>query len=408
MFLSLKIALQALAVHKLRTALAMLGIFLGALALTGVRHVSEAMVRQAEIEVERLGPNLFAVFAGQVRFSRGGDGVRLDKGASSFSLEDAFALTHQLPGVTLAVPVIMRNMPMRHGATTVQTRLVATWADYPRVRNMYPARGRFFTGEEEAARAKVVALGANIARRLFRDPDQAVGTLVYCYRQALLVVGVMEEKGVDLSGSDQDEQVFVPLSTYMRRMANQDWVSGVFLQLADGTDFEATRRAATALMRKRHIVGGGKLEDFTVLTAQDTMKLKRQALDLVEVLGVISSTLSFAVGGLGVLSIMVLLVRARRLEIGVRRALGARRRDIVRQFLFEAGVMSVVGGAAGVALALVGLTVVYALGGLPYVYDGWLIVQALAGSALLGLAAGAYPAWQAARVEVLDVLRARP
>lgn len=406
MFLSLKIALQALAVHKLRTALAMLGIFLGALALTGVRHVSEAMVRQAEIEVERLGPNLFAVFAGEVRFSRGG-GTRLERNVSSFTLEDAKSLARQLPGVVLAVPVVMKTMPMRYGATTVQTRLVATWSDYPRVRSMYPAQGRFFTGEEEAARAKVTALGANIARRLFSDPAQAVGKVVYCYRQALLVVGVMEEKGVDLSGSDQDEQVFVPLSTYMRRMANQDWVSGVFLQLADGTDFEASRRSATALMRQRHNVAGAKREDFTVLTAQDSMKLKQQALDLVEVLGVISSTLSFAVGGLGVLSIMVLLVRARRLEIGVRRALGAKRRDIVRQFLFEAGVMSAAGGAAGVVTALVLLTVVYAAGGLPYVYDGWLIVQALAGSALLGLAAGAYPAWQAARVEVLDVLRSR-
>ena len=407
MFLSLKIAIQALAVHKLRTALAMLGIFLGALALTGVRHVAEAMVRQAEIEVERLGPNLFGVFAGQVRFSRGGETRLARGGASSFTLEDARTLASQLPGVSLAVPVVMKNMPLRHGDTTVQTRLVATWADYPRVRSMYPALGRFFTEEEKAARAKVVALGANIARRLFRDPALAVGKFVYCYRQALLVVGVMEEKGADLSGADQDEQIFVPLSTYMRRMANQDWVSGVFLQLADGTDFEAARRSATALMRERHNISGGKREDFSVLTAQDTMKLKQQALDLVGVLGVISSTLSFAVGGLGVLSIMVLLVRARRLEIGIRRALGARRRDIVRQFLFEAGLMSTVGGAAGVATALAGLTVAYALGGLPSVYDGWLIVQALAGSALLGLAAGAYPAWQAARVEVLDVLRLR-
>ena len=405
MFLSLKIALQALATHKLRTALAVLGIFLGALALTGVRHVSLAMVRQAELEVEKLGPNLFAVFSGQVRFSRG-EG-RPDKGSAAFTLDDARALIGKLPGVVLAVPVTNRVMPMRYANTTVQVRLVATWPDYPQVRSMQPEFGRFFTGEEEQVRAKVVVLGRSIAERLFGRPEQALGKMVYCSRSALLVIGVMEQKGVDFSGTDQDEQVFVPLSTYMRRMANQTWVGGVFIQLADETDFNVTKKAATAIMRERHNIVGGKREDFAVLTAQDTMQLKQQALDLVGVLGVISSTLSFAVGGLGILSIMVLLVQARRLEIGVRRALGARRRDIVGQFLLESGVMSVVGGAAGVVAALGLLTVVYAVGNFPYVYDGWLVVQALAGSALMGLAAGAYPAWRAAKVEVLDVLRER-
>ena len=404
MLLSLKIALQALATHKLRTVLAMLGVFLGALALTGVRHVSKAMVRQAEIEVEKLGPNLFALLAGQTRFSRGSD-ARTAGGANTFQLEDANAVIRALPGVVKAVPVISRNMPIRHGNTTVQCQLVATWSDYPNVRNFEPDTGRFFTGDEERERAKVVVLGRKIAQRLFGDPQNAVGQVVYVFRAGLVVVGVMEEKGADISGTDQDEQVFVPLATYMRRMANQTWVTGVFLQMADGTNFNRTKAAATQLMRARHSIVGGKKDDFSVLTAEDTMQLKQQALDLVDVLGLISSTLSFAVGGLGILSIMVLLVRARRLEIGVRRAMGARRRDIIRQFLLESGMMSAAGGGAGVLTALALLTVVYAVGGFPYVFDVWLILQALCGSALLGFVAGAYPAWQAANVEVLQVLR---
>ncbi|MFZ5425810.1 MAG: ABC transporter permease [Thermodesulfobacteriota bacterium] len=406
MLLSLKIALQALATHKLRTVLAMLGVFLGALALTGVRHVSKAMVRQAEIEVEKLGPNLFAVMAGQVRFTRGG-GARSSGGANTFQYEDAMAVIRSVPGVVQAVPVVLRNMPIRFGNTKVQCQMVATWPAYPAVRSFQPELGRFFTGEEERERAKVAVLGLKIAQRLFGDPRKAVGQVVYVYKAGLTVLGVMEEKGSDISGTDQDEQVFVPLSTYMRRMANQTWVTGVFMQMADGTDYGQTKASATALMRSRHNISGGKRDDFSVLTAEDTMQLKQQALDLVDVLGLISSSLSFAVGGLGILSIMILLVRARRLEIGVRRAMGARKRDIVRQFLLESGVMSAAGGAAGVLTALGLLTAVYALGGFPYVYDGWLIVQALAGSALLGLVAGAYPAWQAANVEVLQVLRNR-
>jgi putative ABC transport system permease protein len=402
--LSLKIALQALATHKLRTVLAMLGVFLGALALTGVRHVSKAMVRQAEIEVEKLGPNLFAVFAGQTRFSRGGN-ARTAGGANTFQLDDADAVIRSLPGVVKAVPIITRTMPMRSGNTTVQCQMVATWPDYPEVRNFEPDSGRFFSWDEERERAKVVVLGRKIAQRLFGDPQNAVGKVVYVFRSGLVVAGVMEEKGSDISGTDQDEQVFVPLSTYMRRMANQTWVTGVFLQMADGTDFNRTKAAATQLMRVRHAIVSGKKDDFSVLTAEDTMQLKQQALDLVDVLGLISSTLSFAVGGLGILSIMILLVRARRLEIGVRRAMGARKRDIIRQFLLESGMMSVVGGGAGVLTALALLTVVYTVGNFPYVFDIWLIAQAVCGSALLGFVAGAYPAWQAANVEVLQVLR---
>jgi putative ABC transport system permease protein len=405
-FLSLKIALQALATHKLRTVLAMLGVFLGALALTGVRHVSKAMVRQAEIEVEKLGPNLFAVFAGQTRFSRGGE-ARTAGGANTFQFEDAQAVIRSLPGVVKGVPMVMRAMPIRSGNTTVQCQLVASLADYTAVRSIQLEWGRFFTPEEEREKAKVVVLGPKIARRLFGDPQKAVGQVVYMYRAGLMVLGVTEEKGVDISGSDLDELVFVPLSTYMRRMANQTWVTGVFLNMADGTDTARLKQAATSLMRTRHNIAGGKRDDFSVHTAEDAMQLKQQALDLVNVLGIISSTLSFAVGGLGILSIMILLVRARRLEIGVRRAMGAKRRDIVRQFLLEAGIMSAAGGGAGVLTALGLITVVYAAGSFPYVYDGWLILQALCGSALLGVAAGAYPAWQAANVEVLRVLSDR-
>ena len=405
MFLSLKIALQSLAAHKLRTLLAMLGVFLGALALTGVRHVSEAMVRQAEVEVEKLGPNLVAVFAKQLNFTRS-DGTQSTV-SNTLQLEDAQAVARSIAGVVRSVPVVLRTMPIRAENTTVQARMVAATADYPLVRNSQPDRGRFFTLEEERDRAKVAVLGLKIAQRLFGDPAKAEGQVVYMGKAALTVLGVMEEKGSDVSGADQDEQVFVPLSTYMRRMANQTWVTGVFLQMADGADFHRTKDQAASLMRSRHNVVGGKREDFSVLTAEDTMQLKQQALDLVTVLGLISSTLSFAVGGLGILSIMILLVRARRLEIGVRRAMGARRRDIIRQFLLESGIMSVAGGAAGVLAALGLLTVVYSLGGFPFVFDGWLIAQALAGSALLGLAAGAYPAWQAANVEVLEVLRNR-
>ena len=197
----------------------------------------------------------------------------------------------------------------------------------------------------------------------------------------------------------------MPLSTYMRRMANRDWINGVYLNLHDGADEATAREAVTDILRKRHSIGPGKKDDFAVLSARDAAKLRTEALELVRTLGILSSSISFAVGSLGILSIMILLVRARRLEIGIRRAVGASRSVIIRQFLMEAGVMAGTGGMLGVTVALGVITAVYAIGDFPYLYDPVIVVGACVASVLLGLASGAYPAWEASRVDVLDTLR---
>lgn len=406
MLLSIKIALASLAAHKLRAVLAMLGVFLGALALTGVQHVSQAMVRKAEIETEKLGPNLFVAQSGQLRFRRSGT-AGFSGSSRTFTLADAETIMGQLPGVLRGAPFVAKQMAVRAAEKTVQCQVVATWPDYVAVRSFAPALGRFFSAKELEARDKVVILGQAIAERLFGSPAAAMGGQVFFFRAGFRVIGVMEPKGRDLSGTNQDEQVFMPLSTYMRRAANQDWITGVYMELAPGTDAEALKTSATTILRQRHRLGRNEKDDFSLLTARDTMELQRQALELVGVLGLLSSSVSFAVGGLGILSIMILLVRARRLEIGVRRALGARRLDIIRQFLFESAFMSAVGGGLGVAASLALTSVVYVLGDFPFIFDPVLVAGSLAGSALIGVAAGAYPAWQAAQVAILDVLRSQ-
>jgi putative ABC transport system permease protein len=402
---SLRIALKSLATHKMRTLLAMLGVFLGALALTGVLHISLAMERKAEEETEKLGPNLLMAMTGNIRFRRGD--IRADSGNTHFKLPDAQALLRGLPSVLGGVPYMAFAMPIRAGDKKTMCQVVASWPAYPDIRSCHPQYGRFFNQDEEDEKAFVCVLGRTIATRLFGSAEAAVGQAVYIFRARLRVIGVMEEKGSDISGTDQDEQVFVPLSTYMRRLSNKNYIHGVYMQLADGADAEAAKEAAVSILRRRHEIKTekGQQDDFRVLTAKDTMQLKQKALDLVQTLGYISSSLSFAIGGLGILSIMILLVRARRLEIGIRRAVGARRKDIIRQFLIESGAMSACGGAAGTIAALLLLVVVYRLGQFPSVFNPWLIGGSLAGSAALGLVAGAYPAWQAANIEVLQVLR---
>lgn len=404
MFLNLKIAISSLSVHKMRAVLAMLGVFLGALAFTGVQSASLVMVKSAEVETEKLGPNLFAALSGQVRFRRSG-GVRTSGFASTFTVSDARALMSKVPSVMDGTPFVMRNMPIRWKGTTVTCELVAAWPSYENVRNFHPAIGRFFNDKEEAERAKVCVLGQKIAERLFKNPEEAIGKTVNMYRAGFKVLGVMEAKGRDITGSDQDEIVLMPLSTYMRRAANQDWVTGAFMTLAKGADVQAAKAAAEKTLRRRHKILPGEKDDFSTIAATDAMKLQTQAIDLVHTLGLITSSVSFAVGGMGILSIMVLMVRARRMEIGIRRAVGGRRKDIVGQFIMEAGLMSASGGLTGVAASIALVAAVCHFGSFPFVLDPLIIVGTLLASALLGLVAGAYPAWQAARIEILDVLK---
>lgn len=404
MLLDLKIALSSLAAHKLRAVLAMLGVFLGALSFNGVQHVAEAMYKGAEAEAEKLGPGLFAAMAGQVRFTRDG-AARSQGGQRTFTVQDARALEAGVPGAIGLAPFLSATMPIRSQGVTVNTQMVGTWPGYVQIRSFLPEHGRFISEADVTDMERVAVLGRKIAERLFGDPQAAVGREVQVFRARFVVVGVMEAKGRDLTGTDQDEQTFLPLSTFMRRAANQTWISGAYLRLAEGADVDQAKAAAGAILRERHHLAGKK-DDFSLLTPTDAMQLRREALDLVQTLGVITSVISFAVGAMGILSIMVLMVQARRTEIGIRRAVGGSRGQIIRQFLLEAGIMAGVGGAFGVAGSLILVSVVCAVAGFPYVFEPMFTATTLVGSVLLGLAAGAYPARQAAAIEILDVLSA--
>lgn len=402
--LNLRIALSSLAAHKWRAILAMVGVFLGALAFTGVEHASTIMQKRAELETEKLGPNLYVVMSGRIRFRKRG-GVRNFGEHRTFTVGDAQAIIDGVPSVLDGVPYVMTNMQVRGGGNAVTAKLLATWPNYQTIRSFKPAIGRFFTQQEVDARAKVCVLGEQIATRLFDRAENAIGKMVYLYRAGFRVIGVMETKGRDISGEDQDEYLFVPLSTYMRRASNQDWINGVFLRLAKTASLDEIKNASARIMRIRHQIGEGQEDDFSSMSSKDAIQVQQQAIQLMTVLGGISSSISFAVGGLGILSIMILVVRARRIEIGIRRAVGGRRRDIIRQFLFESALMAGVGGALGVcatvALVAIGCTIM----GLPLIIEPYSLLTTLVGSCVLGVAAGAYPAWQAANIEILEVLK---
>ncbi|SHN48722.1 ABC transporter permease [Desulfovibrio litoralis] len=401
---NIKLALASLAAHRLRAILAMLGVFLGALVLTAILHISQAMILKADLETQKLGPNLVQAVAGQVRFGGGGS-ARVRGLSTTFTLEDAEVLGRQVPWVKAYTSYTNANRSIKFEAKATQTQVVGTLDSYPNVRTFFPQIGRFFNALEVEEKAKVVVLGSDIAKRLFTNIEDAIGKTVLVQTTSLKVIGVMESKGQDLSGSNQDEQVFVPITTYMRRMNNIDYISGVYFTLYNAENEQATMETMRNILRKRHNIKNVKADDFSVFSARDASKLRTEALNLVQTLGFISATVSFAVGSLGILSVMILLVRARRLEIGIRRAVGASAGNIVSQFLTEAAIMSGVGGILGVFVAVILCIVIYILGNFPFYFNVWLCILLGIASIVLGVVAGAYPAWVASKVQVLDVLK---
>ncbi len=400
----LRIAIKALAAHKLRTMLAILGVFLGTLVLTAVTHIGAAIVLQADLETQKLGPNLVQVRALPVRFGRIGNGASLGI-TTTVTMEDADAVRAAMPEIENMSMFLQTSKRVRAGNVQTSGQIMGVNPSYVQVRALEMLAGRFVEHEDEESMALVCVLGNTLAERLFQAPDLAWGQNVYIGNAYFSVVGVLEAKGADLGGSSFDEQAFIPLRTYQRRLVNTSRIGGMYINLYDGSNSAMAKNSITALLRKRHRIGPDERDDFRVFAAEDAARLRNETLELITSLGALSAGISFAVGGLGIFSIMILLVRARQLEIGVRRAVGASRKNIVRQFLTEAGIMAGTGGVLGVLLALLLVTLVYTVGGLPFVYEPLFCLLAAAASVLVGVLAGAWPARQASKVEVVVALK---
>jgi putative ABC transport system permease protein len=276
--------------------------------------------------------------------------------------------------------------------------------NYPETRNFSVEDGTFITDRDNTNLAKVAVLGKTVARKLFGETNP-IGQTILIYRVPCLVIGVMEEKGSDLAGVDQDNQVFLPLYTYLRRFVNQDFINTIYVQLQDGLTVASAKADIEELIRRSHGIKAGKKDDFTVIDMKDVVALKNQAMAMITTLGRISATVSFLIGGIGILSIMILIVNERRVEIGIRRAVGSRKRDIILQFLMESSVISFSGGLAGVILGLLTSIVIYRLAALPFNISLGGLLLAFVASVLVGGLAGIYPSKKATAIQPVDVIR---
>ncbi|WP_196772872.1 ABC transporter permease [Pseudodesulfovibrio alkaliphilus] len=421
----LRAALRILKIQPLRTLLAMLGVFLGALLLVGITHVLGAISLSMEAQARSLGSHIATITPERPSFSRRED-VRFVSGtesagdaalagqddryapldpAATLTPDDLEVVMTEIPYFTAGVPFIVSEGWISHGGEASGCTIMGVTPDYPGLHAITPAHGRFFDDEEERLASLVCVLGDALARRIFGDPAAALDAHVRIHRSAVRVLGIMAPRGADSGGANMDEVVFVPVRTAMQRFSTQDHVSGLFLEMRSREAIPVLSRSIEALLRQRHRLTRDARNDFSMSFAGQVDEMVTNATELMTTLGLIGAGISFFVGSLGIFSIMILMVHARKTEIGIRRAVGAPKRLILLQFLFEAGLMAGAGGALGVVAALALTQAVAALGLLP----GYLNIPLAVGVCLLslicGLLAGGYPAWKAARLEVLAALR---
>lgn len=401
--LNLKIARRSLANFKLRTVLAVLGVFLGTLSLVTVSSLSQSMALKTRQETAALGENLLIVQSGTVRTF--GMRTQLISQATTLTQEDAEAILSTARFVEDVTPTSGKSFVVRAGSTVLKDVMVTgVRPNFPQIRNFHPRLGRFVSAEDERKAAKVVVLGQKVAAKLFGG-ENPVGQMVLIRRVPCQVIGVMEEKGADISGFDQDNQIFMPLKTFLHRFVNKTYISTIYVRVMREDLLSASKKDIEDLLRVRHKIGPGKQDDFSVVDMRDVMHLKSEAMTMITLLGRIAAVVSFAIGGMGILSIMILIVNERRLEIGLRRAVGARRRDIATQFLTESSAIALLGGFLGSLIGVLSSGVIFTVLRYPVV-TSWLgLVGAFAASVAVGIGAGIYPSRKALAIQPVDVMR---
>jgi putative ABC transport system permease protein len=390
--------------NRQRAVLMMAGVAVAVAVLATVITIGQGTRARILANVQKHGLDLIMVRAG-------GDvqifAPRADRGLASLMEEDARVIRSGIPGVTLVSAVQnQRGITVVAGDRSVITRAFGVESDWMEIRRWAMADGAFLRPEDQAAMARVVLLGARVARELFPD-GSAVGSTVRVNGDPYTVQGVFIEMGANAAGDDWDDRIVVPLTTATRRLFGRPYLEQIVLRVRDPRRVDQTAEAVRALLRVRHSIAPGAPDDFFVREPEDVEGAALETSNTLTTLLIGIAVVALLAGGIVIMNLMLLAVAQRRPEIGLRRAVGARRADITRQFLLEALVIALGGGAAGLVLAGAASGVIAALDLAPVAITPLPFVAALLACSLLGVAFGLPPARRAAAVDPATTLRER-
>jgi putative ABC transport system permease protein len=400
-FETLKIALNSLQSNKLRTLLAMLGIIIGVGAVIAIVSIGSGARGQITSNISNLGSNLINIFPG---YSRGMGGRISASSGNVFTLKLAEDIRKVCPSVKKVVPVAQSSGLLIAGAVNVQAEIMGTNADYLELNNYKVSQGQFINSDDLESNLNVIVLGSQLAKDLFSSENPLGKKIKLNYKSKnflFTVIGVMETKGGGLTG-DLDDRSYVPITTYMKKLSNSQYVSSYLAQA------NSSQEASSAV---------GEIEYFLIKSLNDKDMQKFRLLSMDQILNTVNSVtaslslmlggiagISLLVGGIGIMNIMLVSVTERTREIGIRKALGAKRKNIMSQFLIEALSLSGLGGMIGIILGWLGAYFIARLGKWSLVISLSSVLLAFGFAVIIGLFFGLYPAMKAAKMDPVEAL----
>jgi putative ABC transport system permease protein len=397
----LRIATRALMRNKMRSLLTMLGIIIGVGAVIATVGVGQGAQQQVQDQIASMGTNLLYISAGSI--NKGG--VRLGGGATKTLIDDDMkAILQEVPTIAEAAPGAGTSAQVVADNQNWYTRVTGTEPQYFDIRNWAFAQGADFTQDDVTRATNVVVLGATVQQDLFGNANP-VGTTVRIGTLPFQVVGVLVPKGQSGLGQDQDDGVYVPITTLQKKITGQDWLQYIMASATSQPASYAAQGQITSVLRDRHRIRTGQDDDFSVRNLADVAQLADQSSSVMTMLLASIAGVSLIVGGIGIMNIMLVSVTERTREIGIRIAIGATESDVLRQFLSESVVLSMAGGLAGILSGIGASITITKVFGWSILISPAAVAAAVVFSTAVGIFFGFYPARKAAMLDPIEALR---
>jgi putative ABC transport system permease protein len=402
----LSMAADALWRNKLRTGLTMLGVIIGISSVIAITSVGQGVQKSVEQQIQALGSNVLQIFSGAARSGNISQGLG---STSTLTWEDAKAIASVAPSAQVVSAYLQRNVQVVYEGQNTSTRIFGTDVNYPEARETRPQEGRYFSQDELDSSKQVAIVGTTVRDKLFGEGGNAIGEKIRIQGEAYEVIGVMEPKGSQ-GQIDRDDSVYIPLTIMSARIVGNNALTGVsvssiLVKSSNQEQLEAAQFQVTNLLRLRHNIYPPQEDDFRVTNQADIVSTFTNVVGLFTVMVVAIAAISLLVGGIGIANIMLVSVVERTQEIGIRKALGATNSAILKQFLAESIVISIVGGIIGVGS---GILIAFAASlsfKFPFIVSPFSIIAGFGLSFIVGLLAGVIPARNAAKLDPITALR---